>query len=475
MSVGAPFGGHNDGEVSVGLRIVAAGCLASICFLMLTDVADGQVSDLGPFRDDDGHPGEPYLDWLAEHGIVHGCNPPANTRICPDRVLSRIEAVKILVGVARLAGSHPPYPSIPLDYFVDDDPIWGGAASALANLLARAGVISGCDPPVNRHICPLEPLQRGQIAKMLVNTLVMTAPDSFRSPWTDTADRFYHRVARIAAYHGLWDSSTGLFGGTTPVSRAEFARLVVTALGLDPCPSDPFTEARAQSLSVRYPDQTFAAYVYDTRSGCAYWMNPGERLRTASVFKVMVMAGTLLEARSDGRAITSWELSQLRPMITRSANEPVRALWRRYGGSPWYARQARIFELTQTTTVGDDGAAWGRTTTSAKDQGDLVRQVILGDWGPLERADREIAWDLMTSVVPDQTWGITRGVPENWTVGQKNGFAGGVANSVGYVARPDRQGGYVIAILTNGWPSWERGVRVVDEISAWVAAVMAAP
>jgi hypothetical protein len=390
-------------------------------------------------------------------------------------VLSRIEAVKILVGVARLAGSHPPYPSIPLDYFVDDDPIWGGAASALANLLARAGVISGCDPPVNRHVCPLEPLQRGQIAKMLVNTLVMTAPDSFRSPWTDTADRFYHRVARIAAYHGLWDSSTGLFGGTTPVSRAEFARLVVTALGLDPCPSDPFTEARAQSLSVRYPDQTFAAYVYDTRSGCAYWMNPGERLRTASVFKVMVMAGTLLEARSDGRAITSWELSQLRPMITRSANEPVRALWRRYGGSPWYARQARIFELTQTTTVGDDGAAWGRTTTSAKDQGDLVRQVILGDWGPLERADREIAWDLMTSVVPDQTWGITRGVPENWTVGQKNGFAGGVANSVGYVARPDRQGGYVIAILTNGWPSWERGVRVVDEISAWVAAVMAAP
>jgi len=475
LSVGAPFGGHNDGEVSVGLRIVAAGCLASICFLMLTDVADGQVSDLGPFRDDDGHPGEPYLDWLAEHGIVHGCNPPANTRICPDRVLSRIEAVKILVGVARLAGSHPPYPSIPLDYFVDDDPIWGGAASALANLLARAGVISGCDPPVNRHVCPLEPLQRGQIAKMLVNTLVMTAPDSFRSPWTDTADRFYHRVARIAAYHGLWDSSTGLFGGTTPVSRAEFARLVVTALGLDPCPSDPFTEARAQSLSVRYPDQTFAAYVYDTRSGCAYWMNPGERLRTASVFKVMVMAGTLLEARSDGRPITSWELSQLRPMITRSANEPVRALWRRYGGSPWYARQARIFELTQTTTVGDDGAAWGRTTTSAKDQGDLVRQVILGDWGPLERADREIAWDLMTSVVPDQTWGITRGVPENWTVGQKNGFAGGVANSVGYVARPDRQGGYVIAILTNGWPSWERGVRVVDEISAWVAAVMAAP
>jgi Beta-lactamase enzyme family/S-layer homology domain len=462
-------------KLSVGLRIVAAGCLVSICFWMVPDAADAQVSDLGPFTDDDGHPGEPYLEWLAENGIVHGCNPPANTRICPDRVLNRIEAVKILVGVGRHAGSLPTYPSIAHDYFVDDDQIWGGAASGLANLLARASVISGCDPPVNRHICPSEPLQRGQIAKMLVNTLALNAPDSFRSPWTDTATRFYHRAARIAAYHGLWDSSNSLFGGRTPVTRAEFARVVVTALGLDPCPSDPFTEARAQSLSARFPDQAFAAYAFDTRTGCAYWMNPEERLRTASVFKVMVMAGTLLEARSNGRAVTSWELGQLRPMITRSANEPVRALWGSYGGSPWYARQARIFELTQTTTVGDDGAAWGRTTTSAKDQGDLVRQVILGDWGPLERADREIAWDLMTSVVAEQTWGITRGVPEGWTVGQKNGFAGGVANSVGYVARPGRQGGYVIAVLTNGWSSWERGVRVVDEISSWVADSLAAP
>ena len=456
-------------------RIVAAGFLASICVWMLPDVADAQVSDLGPFTDDDGHPGEPYLEWLAEHGIVEGCNPPANTRICPDRVLNRIEAVKILVGVGRHAGSLPTDPSIDHDYFVDDDPIWGGAASGLANLLARAGVISGCDPPVNRHICPSEPLQRGHVAKMLVNTLALNAPESFRSPWTDTATRFYHRVARIAAYHGLWDSSIGLFEGRTPVTRAEFARLAVSAMGLDPCPADPFTEARAQFLSERFPQQAFAAYVYDTRTGCAYWMNPEERLRTASVFKVMVMAGTLLEARSDGRAVTSWEMGQLRPMITRSADEPVRALWNTFGASPWYARQARIFELAQTKTVGDDGAAWGLTTTSPKDQGDLLRQVLLGDWGPLAAADREIAWDLMTSVVPEQTWGITGGVPEGWTVGQKNGFAGGVANSVGYVARPGRQGGYVIAILTNGWPSWERGVRTVDEISGWVAASLAAP
>ena len=51
----------------------------------------------------------------------------------------------------------------------------------------------------------------------------------------------------------------------------------------------------------------------------------------------------------------------------------------------------------------------------------------------------------------------------------------GMAGEVGYVARPGRQAGYVIAVLTNGWSSWERGVRVVDEISSWVADSLAVP
>lgn len=46
------------------------------------------------------------------------------------------------------------------------------------------------------------------------------------------------------------------------------------------------------------------------------------------------MAGTLLEVQDDGRAVTEWERSQLQPMITESANPPVRALWRSFGASP---------------------------------------------------------------------------------------------------------------------------------------------
>jgi hypothetical protein len=440
---------------------------------MLSGSAVAADSSPGAFTDDDGHPGEPYIEWLAQRGVVEGCNPPANTRFCPDRILNRAEAAKIVVGVGLRGAGFPPISDTLPDRFVDDDEIWAGTASRLANYLAHLGVIDGCDPPVNRRFCPTEPLKRGQVAKILVGAFQLTSPDSFVSPWVDTAGRFYDRSARIAAYHDMWDFSAARFAGNTPVSRAEFARAIVAALGVDLCPEDPFSAAKSQSLKRRFPGQSFTAYVYDTRSGCAYWMNPEARPRTASVFKVMVMAGTLLEAQSEGRAVTSWERRQLVPMITESANDPVRALWNHFGGSPWFRQQAQLFDLTQTRPVGDTESGWGRTTTSAKDQGDLIRQVILGDRGVFEDTYRDYAWSLMTSVVASQTWGITQGVPPGWVVGQKNGFAGGVANSVGFVRHPDGANGYVVVVLTNGWSTWNQGVPTVNEIAGWVSQALA--
>ncbi|MGH8947822.1 MAG: serine hydrolase, partial [Acidimicrobiia bacterium] len=163
----------------------------------------------------------------------------------------------------------------------------------------------------------------------------------------------------------------------------------------------------------------------------------------------------------------------LTPMITESANDPVRALWRQFGGSPWFRRQASLFGMEETTTVGDMESGWGRTTTSARDQTDLIRQVLLGHSGPIAASYRDLAWSLMTSVVPGQTWGVTTGVPEGWVVAQKNGFAGGVANSVGFVRDPDGAGGYVIAVLSSGWSSWVAGVPTVNEISGWVSQSLA--
>jgi beta-lactamase class A len=233
-----------------------------------------------------------------------------------------------------------------------------------------------------------------------------------------------------------------------------------------------FTSEVVAALAADYPGQRITAHVHDLRTGCDYTLNPGNRQRTASVFKVMVMAGTLLEAQSEGRAVSDFEMGQMIPMITESANDPVRALWSHFGGSPWFAEQGQVFGLTQTSITADDGSAWGRTTTSARDQVNLLRQVLLGQWGPLDAASRAVALDLMTSVVPSQTWGVTAGVPAGWAVAQKNGFAGIVINSVGWVDEPGPGQGYVVAILSQGWPDHPSGIAAVERVSRIVAEVM---
>jgi hypothetical protein len=55
----------------------------------------------------------------------------------------------------------------------------------------------------------------------------------------------------------------------------------------------------------------------------------------------------------------------------------------------WFSRQVDIFDLDETRSVGDTASMWGMTTTSAKDQADLVRRVLLGDWGLLTEPYRD--------------------------------------------------------------------------------------
>ncbi|HUF96028.1 MAG TPA: serine hydrolase [Acidimicrobiia bacterium] len=238
------------------------------------------------------------------------------------------------------------------------------------------------------------------------------------------------------------------------------------------CRPDPFAGSAPGDLGRRYPGRDLTAHIYDIGTGCEYSLNPENRQSTASVFKVLVMAGTLLEAQQSDRDINESEMARLMPMITESANWPVRALWRSFGGSPWFRETGATFALSETSITADGGSAWGATRTSAADQVHLLRQVLLGDWGPLDEDSRQLAFELMTSVVADQTWGITAGVPKSWTVAQKNGFAGKIINSVGWVDPPGPEEGYLIAILTYGWPSHAAGISAVEFISALAAAAM---
>src|SRR5680860_223529 len=162
----------------MGRRALATALSVAICVVLATPAVAGE-RDSGSFIDDDGIPAERALEWLADADVLDGCDPPANRRICPDRILTRAEASKVLVLLGRHQGLLAAVRPTSVDHFVDDDDTWEGAAEPLIGHLADLAIVHGCDPPANIHFCPEDPLLRGQIAKMVVRTLQLEAPPGY--------------------------------------------------------------------------------------------------------------------------------------------------------------------------------------------------------------------------------------------------------------------------------------------------------
>ena len=115
-----------------------------------------------PFTDDDDSIFEADIERLAAAGITKGCNPPANTRFCPDAHVTREQMAAFLVralGYTDDGGG---------DLFTDDDDsIFEGDIDRLGT----AGVTKGCNPPSNTRFCPSTVVTRGQMAAFLHRAL----------------------------------------------------------------------------------------------------------------------------------------------------------------------------------------------------------------------------------------------------------------------------------------------------------------
>jgi hypothetical protein len=240
------------------------------------------------------------------------------------------------------------------------------------------------------------------------------------------------------------------------------------------CPAfDPFTPAFAAEIAGPLVGHHLTAAVLDVRTGCAYAFAPGERVTTASVFKVELYAGVLLRAQQEGRWLTPREQALVWPMITESANPPASELFNSLGGVTGMSAVGDTFGLRETRPA----SPWGLTSTSVADQVRLVHHVAAGGPGPLSAPYRQALVDAMQAVVPSQRWGVSAGVPPGWVVALKNGFAdsqccGWRINSVGYV-HPPGEAGYVVAILSDGWATQPDGIAAVELVSRAIAARLA--
>jgi hypothetical protein len=138
-------------------------------------LGNGTVTNINPFyngtvpgtgfSDTNGHVFEAAIDWLAAKGITQGCNPPANTRFCPNGYVTRGQMAAFLV---RALG----YTSVGTgDYFTDTN---GHIFEDAIDKLRTAGVTQGCNPSGTRF-CPDRRVTRGEMAAFLVRAFGYTA------------------------------------------------------------------------------------------------------------------------------------------------------------------------------------------------------------------------------------------------------------------------------------------------------------
>ncbi|MEZ5321964.1 MAG: serine hydrolase [Microthrixaceae bacterium] len=241
-----------------------------------------------------------------------------------------------------------------------------------------------------------------------------------------------------------------------------------------PC-KQPFTAGAVDILNHLGFGHRLTAAVFDDRTGCWYHYRRGERVSTASVVQTEILAGVLLRAQLQGRPLTATEQRRIVPMMAVSDDRSANALWSGLGGEGGMEMIGWALGLAQTDEV---GPKWGLTTTTAEDQARFTERLVQGP-GILDHAHRGLAWLYLRLVRSDQRWGVTAGVPDRWQVGLKNGSApsrccGWRINSVGYVADPIG-GGYSIAVLSDGWPSPQVGIPVVEAVARIVNGTISNP
>ena len=99
----------------------------------------------------------PYIEAIKELGITVGCNPPENTRYCPDDTVTRAQLATFLaraMGIDRSASEN--------DHFSDDDT---SIHQNNINLLKDRGIVTGCG---NDRFCPEAGVKRKDMARWIV-------------------------------------------------------------------------------------------------------------------------------------------------------------------------------------------------------------------------------------------------------------------------------------------------------------------
>lgn len=185
---------------------------------------------------------------------------------------------------------------------------------------------------------------------------------------------------------------------------------------------------------------------------------------TASIVKVQIMSGVMMKAQREGRALSSWERSKIRPMIRNSNNSATTALFNHIGGRSGLQQVGDRLGMTQTTA--DPAGHWGLTVTTAHDQAKLMEHYARPS-SRLSYTNRVYGLQQMRRVASSQDWGVSAGPPQG-AVALKNGWLprtdGWHVNSIGWQNHGSAD--YTIGVLTHHDPgSMNTQINTIEGVS----------
>lgn len=222
----------------------------------------------------------------------------------------------------------------------------------------------------------------------------------------------------------------------------------------------------------RRPGKT-GVMVSDLRTGFSFGANATTAFVTASVMKVDILAGLLLQRQRAGRGLTSRERALASDMIRHSDNGAAHALYATVGRGPGLRRANQWLGLTETEPF---PTVWGASRTTPADQVRLLG-VLTRPGGPLSTANRRYVLRLMGSVVADQRWGVTAAALPGEKVAIKNGWTpltfqgdGWAVNSIGRVTGSGHD--FLVAALSTGHPTMRSGIRTIEHVTDLVVSAM---
>jgi hypothetical protein len=197
--------------------------------------------------------------------------------------------------------------------------------------------------------------------------------------------------------------------------------------------------------------------VVDT-SGRLRGRDAGRRYASASVVKAMLLAAELRRLRRDGLPLDTATEKLLEAMITFSDNDSADAIYHRVG-DPGLIEVASAARMQRFSVAGH----WGDAQVTAADLARFFSRLRK----LLPRRYRGTALDLLTSIVPQQRWGVPRAADGRWTVHFKGGWRttgrGELVHQAAWLH--DRHRDLAIAVLTDAQPSRLYAIHTVRGIA----------